>query len=370
MFFVQTQTMFHKIVLNQRLMIGLMIICLSSIATAEDDTLVSDENFVPVNVQTVVFEEVAQPVIASGPVRPVSEQTLAFKVSGIVGSVLVKEGQVVKKGQALARLVLEEIDANVDKAEAVLADAKRQNDRITTLTGQNMASEQISRQAETALKVARADLRIAKFNRKYAVIRAPENGRILTRSIEPNELVQAGQETFVFADDKQGWSVRLSVADVDVVKLKLKDHAQIKLDAYPNRLFTGVVREIAGRADVHSQTFEVDVLFNENELPPLYSGLIAHTDIVPSYTQTVSRLPLSAFIQANGQQGSVYLVNKDSNVTLQTVQIAYLNGASAMITSGLNAGDRVIIEGGPFIVEGSKVAIVNTDGSLTQSNDY
>jgi multidrug efflux system membrane fusion protein len=370
MLFIPFQYKAHTIKLNHRLISSLLVACASFTSFANGQNIESEDVFVPVNVQTVVFEQVARPVIASGPVRPVSEQSLAFKVPGIVGQVLVKEGQVVKKGQPLAKLILEEIDANVDKAKAVLSEAKRQKDRITTLTGQNMVSDQANRQAQTALEVAKADLTIAKFNRKYAVIRAPQNGRILTRNIESNELVQAGMQAFVFADEAQGWSVRLSVADVDVVKLSLQDQAQIKLDAYPNQVFTGEVREIAGRADALSQTFEIDVMFKGDKLPSLYSGLIAHTNILPSLKQTVTQLPLSAFIQANGQQASVYIVSSASTVKLQTVDIAYLNGAHAVITSGLKEGDRVVVEGGPFIVTGSKIAILHSDesASLTQSN--
>ena len=368
MFFVLSNFNSFKVTFNQRLIASVVIAFLSLAVTADEIIAEAGDHIVPVNVMSVVFEDVAQTVIASGPVRPVSEQSLAFKVSGIVGSVLVKEGEVVKKGQVLAKLLLEEIDANVAKAEAVLADAKRQKDRFTTLTGRNMASDQTNRQAQTALEVAKADLRIAKFNQQYAVIRAPQNGRILTRSIETNELVQAAEQAFVFADEKQGWSVRLSVADVDVVKLKLNDHAQITLDAYPNRVFSGLVREISGRADVHSQTFEVNVMFKGDQLPSLYSGLIAHTGIIPSAKQTVAQLPLSAFIQANGKRGSVYAVSGDSNVELKMVDIAYLKGASAMITTGLKEGDRVVVEGGPFIVKNSKIAILDGHDSVTQTH--
>lgn len=364
MFFVQSLLNSKKASLKQWVSASPLVALLSLSVVAHAQ---NDEDVVPVNVKAIAFEEVSNPVIASGPVRPVSEQSLAFKVSGIVGQVLVKEGQYVKKGQALAKLVLEEINANVAKAEAVLADAQRQKERITTLSGRNMASDQTNRQAETALEVAQADLRIAKFNRKYAVIRAPENGRILTRTIEPNELVQAGQQAFVFADEQQGWSVRLSVADVDVIKLGLGDKAQIRLDAYPHRMFSGEIREIAGRANAQSQTFEVAVVFKEKTLPPLYSGLIAHTDILPSQTQTVAEVPLTAFIQANGQQGSVYLVNSATSVKLQPVEIAYLKGSNAMITSGLEEGDQIVVDGGPFIVAGSKIAILNRDETITQT---
>jgi len=357
MFFVQSSKKSVKTKHYQGLISGLLCAVLSASVSSDE----IDESLIPVNVQVVSYQEVSQPVIASGLVRPVSEQSLAFKVSGIISKVLVKEGQFVKKGQPLAKLVLEEIDANVDKAEAVLADAKRQQERIHTLSGRNMTSDQTNRKAKTALEIAEADLRIAKFNRQYAVIRAPESGRILTRSIEPNELVQAGQQAFVFADDQKGWSVRLSVADVDVIKLALDDTAYIRLDAYPKRTFNGKVREISGRADSHSQTFEVNVLFSGENVPPLYSGLIAHTDIKPSQTQAVAKLPLTAFIKASGQQGSVYLVNGPESVELTQVEIAYLDGAYAMITSGIEDGDLVVIDGGPFIVKGSKIVILNND---------
>ena len=367
MFFSQSQIQAKKTPpkLNQQsLFSGLLFAFISASVSATD--LETSESSVPVNVQAVQYLEVSQPVVASGPVRPVSEQSLAFKVSGIIGSVLVKEGQFVKKGQPLAKLVLEEIDANVAKAEAVLSDAQRQQERIHTLSGRNMASDQTNRQAKTALEVAQADLRIAKFVRKYAILRAPASGRILTRNIEPNELVQAGQQAFVFADEQQGWSVSLSVADVDIIKLGLGDKVKIRLDAYPKRTFEGVIREMSGRANAHSQTFEVSVVFSEENLPPLYSGLIAHTNITPNQTQVVAKVPLTAFITASGHQGHVYLVKSPTSVELTQVEIAYLSGSSAMITSGLEEGDQIVIDGGPFIVKGSKIEILNQGANTTR----
>ena len=318
---------------------------------------------VPVDVMAVEFSQQAKTIMASGTVRPVSEQNLAFKVSGIVDKVLVREGAMVKKGQTLAVLTLDEIDAQVDKATAVLKDAKRQLARINELKQKQLASDELSKQAKTAVNVAQSDLTIAQFNRKYAVITAPANGRILTRHIEPNELVAVGQQAFVFADESLGWNVRLNVADVDVVKLQLGDSATIELDAFTGQVFSGKVFEIAGRANSLSQTFEVDIAFDK--LPRLYSGLIAHTRITPSVTERLSKVPLSAFIQAQYDKALVYVLDKQNKPQKREVRFAYLQGGHALVSEGLQDGEKVVVQGGPFIIEGRPIRIIN-DLSLTQ----
>jgi len=317
----------------------------------------SEVNLVPVSVMSVQYQSYAKPVIASGVVRPVSEQTLAFKVAGFVDQVLVKEGQLVKKGQPLALLVLDEIDARVAKAAAVLEDAQRQLERITTLKGRQLASDERGRQAQTSVQIAQADLKIAQFNRKYAVIHAPAQGRILTRHIEANELLQSGQTAFVFADENQGWSVRLSVADVDVVQLQLGDKAQVQLDAYAGQSFSGKIREIAGRSDATSQTFEVDVLLEK--APRLYSGLIAHTRIIPSHKTSLVAIPWSALMAANGSHASVYVLNQQGVATLRNVTLAFLDGDNALVSLGLSDGDKVVVKGGPYIIDGAHISVID-----------
>ena len=312
---------------------------------------------VPVTVMEVHQQAHAKVIKASGAVRPVSEQGLAFKVSGIVEQVLVREGTEVKKGQTLAILALDEIDAQVDKAEALLSDAKRQLKRIKALEAKQLLSDEQSRQAETAVDVAKNDLRIAKFNRKYAVITAPADGKILTRHIEPNELVQIGEKAFVFADFSQGWQVQLSIADVDVVDLQLGDVAEIRLDAYPDKLFYGKVNEIAGRADVQSQTFAVGVQLDG--LPELFSGLIAHTSVTPAKTQPLIAVPLTALLQAEDDKAKVYVLNGEGKAEVRSVQLAYLEGGSAMVASGLTDKQTVVVEGGPYITDGGDIKIVN-----------
>jgi len=312
---------------------------------------------VAIEIAPVQFENHAKRVISSGIVRPVSEQTLSFKVPGIVSGVFVQEGQVVTKGQLLASLELEEIDAQVSKAKAVLEDAKRKLARLTQLESQALASNEQIRQITTQVDVAGSELRIALFNRKHAQIHAPSNGRVLTRHIEKNELVGSGQPIFEFADEEQGWAVNLSVADVDVVMLNIDDQAQVTLDAYPGQMFNATIKEIAGKAHPLTQTFEVVLSIEDKH--KLYSGLIAHTQIIPSIQTHVAKIPMSALLQANGLDGKVYVLNEQGEAVQREIKLAYFDGDYAYVKEGIANKEKLVTQGGAFIRDGKDVAVMN-----------
>jgi multidrug efflux pump subunit AcrA (membrane-fusion protein) len=126
-----------------------------------------------------------------------------------------------------------------------------------------------------------------------------------------------------------------------------------------------VINEIAGRANVLSQTFEIDVAIKN--APKLYSGLVAHTKIEPAQKQRLSKVPLTALIQANGQNGQVYVANAKGETQLKNVQIRYLDGANALISQGITEGEWIVVQGGPFILEGNEVRIVNKTDMLNET---
>lgn len=311
----------------------------------------------PVEVVSISYQPHAKMVRSSGQVRPVSEQALAFKVGGILERIFVQEGQAVKRGAIIARLDLEEMEAGVARAESLVADAQRQTDRLGQLRQRKLVSEERVQQAETVLQVTLSDLRVARFNRQHAEIRAPADGRVLQRLLEQNELVQPGQSVLVFADETQGWAVSLGVADVDVVKLALGDRAEVRLDAYPGRVFSATVREISGRADPRSLTFAVEVALQQP--PKLYSGLIAHADIMPSQVESLAQLPLSALVSAQGGEGDVYRLDHTGLARLAHVDIAYLEAGGALIRPGLEPGARIITQGSAFLFDGAPVRILD-----------
>jgi RND family efflux transporter MFP subunit len=318
-------------------------------------TMTMAQPAVVVETQRLVPEFYAQTVRISGVLENQSEQTLAFKVPGLVRKVRVEEGSEVSAGQVLAALDLEEIDAQVDKAQSVLANAERQLKRFRSLQGSNALSIERLQQAETQVEVARSDLTVARFNQRHAVIRAPADGRVLKRFIEPNEMAAVGAPMFAFAAHTDGWVLSAGVTDRDVVRLQPGDAAELQFDAFPAKRWPAVVSEMAGRADA-SHTYRVALRLTTDS-PQLLAGLVGHAVITPKQTQTATRLPLTAMVR--GHHGEVeFFVAQNQQAQLRRLPLVALEDNGVWV-SGLADDADVIVRGAQYLRDG--VAIRQQD---------
>ncbi|ASP40222.1 efflux transporter periplasmic adaptor subunit [Bacterioplanes sanyensis] len=308
---------------------------------------------VVVQVQTTQQRAFSQPVFVSGLLENQSEQTLAFKVAGLVQSVPVDEGSRVKQGQVLAALDLEEIDARVAKAESVLANAERQLTRFQSLQGSNALSIERLQQAETEVQVARSDLTVARFNQRHAVIRAPADGRVLKRFVEPNELAAVGTPMFAFAADTDGWVLSAGVTDRDVVRLRLGDEAQLSFDAFPGQTFAAEVSEMAGRADA-SHTFRLALRIEQADANML-AGLVGHAQITPSRQYQATPLPLTAMVRGHHGEVEVFIARNQTAV-LQRLPLLALQDDTLWVAN-LASDTEVIVRGAQYLTDGAAIRI-------------
>ena len=337
----------------------LSFLCLPLLAQAQPP--------LPVEVVAVSWQDYARPVRFSGVLENKSEQNLAFKISGLVRRVLVNEGQWVKEGQLLAALDLEEIDAQVAKAESVLANAERNLGRFQSLQGSDALSVEQLQTAGTQVDVARSDLTVARFNQRHAVIRAPADGRILKRVIENNEMVAPGTPAFLFAPRQSGWVLRGGVSDRDIVRLSLDDRADVQLDAYSGRRFQARISELAARAD-QSQTFGVELRVQDEAGQPLLAGFVGHATITPAHTRKAVLLPPGAMVRAYrseqarqlGMQSEVevFVVNPQQQAELRRLPLLAIESGQLVITGGLNEGEQVVVAGAAYLSPGRAVTVV------------
>ena len=128
---------------------------------------------VAVRLAPVTIERIARPVSATGVLGPKEEVPLSFKVGGVIGRILVDEGQSVRAGDTLAALDLSEIDAGVTRARSAAEKAERDLTRAQRLYNDSVATLEQVQNAQTGRDVAAAELETATFNRRYAVIVAP-----------------------------------------------------------------------------------------------------------------------------------------------------------------------------------------------------
>lgn len=308
-----------------------------------------------VELAPVTYSDAAVPVRVTGVLSRKAEADLAFKIGGIVEEIAVRAGDRVTKGQQLARLRLDEIDAQLLQAQTALAKAERDLARVEKLQANAVATLENLQDARSAVDVAAAQARIAEFNRRYAVITAPADGQVLRRMVEPNELVGAGKVILGFAADDEGWLVRAGVADADLARVRVGDRAAIAIGG--TDVGGGQVSHISGAADGATRTTAIEIAL-DSAPAAARSGMVVTARLTPQPVTPRPVLPASVLIEGQHATASVYLVAPGADVARrQVVELEALDGEQAFLRTALPRDAQVVVSGGEFLRDGGRVTV-------------
>ena len=334
-------------------------------ADKQDDT--ADAQPAAVRAVPVASVAVTAQTRAVGVLAPRDEIRLAFKVGGVVDSVRVESGDVVRQGQVLAELKRAEVDAAVAQATEGVEKARRDLERARQLRIDEVATEEQVQDLTTAYNVARSNVDAARFNARFARIEAPADGIVFERTVEGGELVQPGQPVIVLGSTTSGWVVRVGLADRDIVRMEPGAPAQVTFDAFPGRAFEGKVTRIGAAADRMTGTFEVEI-----EVQPqgarFARGLVAKVALplapLPDVASSATVVPVTALVEADGQRATVYVLDRERNVARRKdVTLGPLLGEQVVVTAGLITGEPVITDGAAWLTDGRSVRVVTDDRS-------
>jgi RND family efflux transporter MFP subunit len=314
---------------------------------------------VPVRARPVERGALAVPVRASGTVHPKDERLLAFKVGGLVARLHVQAGDRVRRGQVLAELDATELEAGARQAHEGLEKAERDLARARSLAAQDVAPRAAADDAETAARVARAAAAAAEFNRRRAVLVAPDDGWVDARTAEPGEVVAPGQPILRVSGRARGFVVRLSLPDRDVLGLRAGQRAEVRIDARPEAPIPGVVSEVARSAARGTGTYDVEIRLEpagDAEDAELLGGLTAKVEIARAL-QVPAAVPLVSVVDADGAQGAVFAL-AEGRARRVPVRIAALRGDRAILSGDLPGVSQVIAEGAAGLSDGAAVRVV------------
>jgi membrane fusion protein, multidrug efflux system len=316
----------------------------------------SVQHIVVVRLAPVTVERIARPVTATGVLGPKEEVPLAFKVGGVIGHVLVDEGQTVRTGDTLATLDLSEIDAGVTRARSAAEKAERDLARAQRLYTDSVATLEQLQNAETGRDIAAAELETVTFNRRYAVIVAPASGVILHRNAEPGELIQAGTPILTLGTRTRGVVMRVALADRDVVRVRRGDRAVVRFDALPDVMLEGTTTEIGAAADPLTGTYRVEITLPR--AARLASGLVGLVEIQARAAEALSLVPVEAVLEADGSRATVFTLSADGrHAERRSVRVAFLSGNRVAIAAGLEGARWVVTDGAAYLDDGAAVRV-------------
>ncbi len=320
----------------------------------------------PALVMTVGTKIAAAPTILVGEVRSRFESAQGFRIAGKIIERRVDVGNYVKKGQLLAKL--DNIDTNLSSqaaeaelraAEAELALAQAEVERYRQLYTRKFVSssaldiqEAQTKSAIARVNQARAQAAVTGNQSRYTDLLAERDGVVTEIRAEPGQVVAAG-EVIVRIAVPGNMEVAIAVPESKMTGIKVDTAAEVRLWADPNKVYRGVVREVAPAADSVTRTFQVRVA-----LPDADSSVrLGMTAGVRFYHQDEHDilLPTPAVTQRDGQN-IVWVVDpKNGQVQPREVQTGAFREDGVIVTQGLQNGEQVVIAGIQKLVPGQAV---------------
>jgi HlyD family secretion protein len=290
---------------------------------------------------------------ASGYVEAETKADLSPKITSRITELRVTEGTRVKKGDIIARLDHQDLDAQLAEAEAAFARAAADLVREKNLFRQGLAPQSDLDAAVAAEASNRAKVDYIRALLDYTVMRAPFDGVVVAKRAHVGEAVSPygspgqGSTTggaIVTLVDFSTLYVGADVNETNLARLGPKQPAEIVLEAYPDRVYKGFLKQVIPSADRQKGTVKVKVAFidpDERILPDL-SARVSFTSAPTSGQSARTRVevPRSAVVSRDGRTG-VFLV-KDDRAVFQAVVLGRETDATAEVKEGLSGGETLI----------------------------
>jgi membrane fusion protein (multidrug efflux system) len=300
-------------------------------------------------------------VILSGEARPYATVTIYAKVSGYLRDIKVDRGDRVSRGQLMAVIESPELDRQYDAAVADAHSKRLFADREKLLIKDGVVSQQDYDNAEAAARTAEATAASLRSQKEYELIRAPFNGTVTARFVDPGALLQSAttNQTAALPVVVLSQTDRLRIfvyLDQKIAAfVKVGNQAVITDAARPEVQSEARVSRISGELDPRTRTLLVE-LDLDNRTGQFLAGGFVQVSLTlksPSYAQ----VPVEA-VFLKGEKSYVGVVGSDNRVTFRPVTVADSDGKMMLIATGLAEGARVILNPGIGISEGELVQTV------------
>ncbi len=293
-------------------------------------------------------------IAVTGTLNPLHQAVLNARTGGEVMMVAARAGETVRAGQVIAAMDTRDLKLRALQAEATMQGnraealmAQQKLERMRPLREQNYVSDNEISNAERQLEIRNAQVSasaaaLAQVRQQMAdaVVRAPFDGRIAERLVEPGQSVAPGTPLLKVVDLGL-MELEAMVPEADMTTIKPGQIVSFQVDGFPGKNFAGRIARINPVARSGSRRIPVYVQVN-NQDGLLRAGVFAKGLVRDELARQGLAVPVSA-LQADGQAWRVHTV-VDSHLQAQAVQVAMRNEERGLaLVTGLRAGDRVLL---------------------------
>jgi len=333
---------------------------------------------IPVRVAPAVTGDFPLYYKALGTVTALNTINVRSRVGGELVRIAFEEGQMVKAGDLLAEIdprpyqnALLQAEGTLLQNQAQLKNAQVDLERYRGLYAEDSIAKQtldtaaaLVGQYQGTVKTNQAAVNDAKLNLEFTKIRAPISGRVGLRQLDIGNLVAANDTTaLAVITQTQPISVVFTLPEnnLETVLARYRSGAKLPVEAWDRGdvklQASGVLQSLDNQIDVTTGTLKFKARYENRDLS-LFPNQFVNVRLLADTLKGVVLAPTAA-IQFGTNGTFVYALEGEKKVTIRKLKIGASDGENTVVTEGLAAGDRVVLEGTDRLKEGSEVEVVN-----------
>lgn len=360
------------------LIITIFLICFITVFSLADDknakgqakavvakNSLEDKNII-IKITKLEKHSLREELVTNGVLSAVQEKVAKVGpvISGRVSEVMVKQGEYVNEGQPLAKMVSVEIGravADFYKTIAEMELAETNYQRYKNLQERKIGARKDLLTAEAEYRIAGTNLNSAEkvlhalgFNEEEVtnikeshmvnvelLVRAPISGIVVEKDVMIGQRVGEESNLFTIMDINQ-LNVDLNVFEKDIHKIKVGQNTEVRVNAFPEKIYPGKVIYIGSEINPESRTMLVRTrIINENNI--LKVGMFAKVTINTGTEKPVACLPANSILQEQGE--NYVFLQKEGDYEMVKVCTGKRCNGRVEILSGIDLADKVVLEG-------------------------
>lgn len=298
---------------------------------------VKTEIFATYHTTTTLASDLDAPVVA--------------RVEGEVVEILVEEGDLVIKGQVLARLDGDRLRLEMNEAKASLNKAAGEYERMIGLHERGLVSSASFEGTKYDMNALQAGYKLKRLNYEYTSIRAPISGVVSARGIKPGQHVAVNDETFRVTDTSQ-LVAHLKIPQNELGKISAGQETEIRVDAMPEDVFLATIARISPTIDSRNGTFRATANI-DNRSGLLAPGMFGRFDIAYERRDGALTIPAAAILEEDNE--TVVYVVKDGTAVRRIIEAGIEYNGVVEVLSGVGEDDRIVVTGHRSLRDGSRV---------------
>lgn len=364
----------------RHLPLALLLLGSAAVSSCGHEPHAEGEKAAPVHVTVATVtpsRDAAGNLVLSGQVMAAKRAEVSTRVMGTITSLTVEEGQAVRQGQVLGQVKSTDIkasssrvEANIQEVEAVVANAKRDLDRFEALYAKGSATQKELDDVRTGYARAQAQLEAAKQAKAevntqltYATITAPFSGYVTRKFMQQGGLATPGMP--IVTVEGGGFKLVARVAEQDVPLLKPGQQAVVSVEAL-GASFPAKISRINPSTTFSGAQYEV-TLHAKSYPKGLTAGMFLRVSVEAPSTASEDApgnvwVPTKALVQRGGLTG-LYVISKNNEALLRWVRLGASEGDQVEIRSGLEAGDRYVLQAKGKLTDGQPVTVSGSPSS-------